>query len=163
MTTIDIRPYRAADAAELVQLFRSAVRAIPRSDYSQAQLAAWAPDEIDVARFAQRCAAKSTWIADCGGNIAGFSDLEGDGHVDMLYVHPAFQRRGVARALLSHIEGVARERGLARLYTEASITARPAFEARGFVVLAAQIVARRGEDFTNYRMEKPLSASPRAP
>jgi putative acetyltransferase len=49
------------------------------------------------------------------------------------------------------------------LYTEASITARPAFEAQGFRVIAAQTVERRGESFTNYRMEKALTASRRAP
>jgi putative acetyltransferase len=156
MNTITLRPYHAADAAKLVELFSAAVRAIPRSDYSEAQLAAWAPDDIDLARFAQRCGTKSTWVAVCGSGIAGFSDLEGEGHIDMLYVHPDFQRRGVARALLVHIEGLARARGLARLYTEASITARPAFEAQGFRVIAAQTVARRGERLTNYRMEKRL-------
>jgi hypothetical protein len=48
-------------------------------------------------------------LAECRGaeveaRIAGFSDLAPDGHVDMLYVDPDFQRRGVARALLEHIE-----------------------------------------------------------
>ena len=161
-----IRPYRATDGAQLAALFRASVRAIARSDYSQSQLTAWAPDNIDVAGFAERCAAKSTWIAECDNRVAGFSDLEGDGHVDMLYVHPDFQRRGVARALLAHIENLARSQGLERLYTEASITARPAFEAQGFHVIAAQTVTRRGESLTNYRMEKrldALSASQRAP
>jgi putative acetyltransferase len=156
MTAIVIRPYAAADAAKLLELFHAAVRAIPPSDYSQSQLTAWAPEDMDVARFAQRCAEKSTWVAECGGDIAGFSDLEADGHVDMLYVHPGFQRRGVARALLAHIEGLARDRGLVHLYTEASITARPVFAAQGFRVIAAQTVTRRGASLTNHRMEKPL-------
>ncbi|HTX06424.1 MAG TPA: GNAT family N-acetyltransferase, partial [Steroidobacteraceae bacterium] len=95
--------------------------------------------------------------------IAGFSDLEADGHIDLLYVHPDFQRRGVARALLEHIESAARERSLLRLYTEASITARPVFEARGFRVIAPRTVTVGGESMINYRMEKglePLRAEP---
>ena len=166
MIAITIRPYRAADGAELAALFRSSVKAIARRDYTQSQVDAWAPDDIDVARFAARCAAKSTWIAECDDRVAGFSDLEGDGHVDMLYVHPDFQRRGVARALLVHIESLARARGLERLYTQASITACPAFEAQGFRVIAEQTVERKGESLTNYRMEKrldALNASQRAP
>jgi putative acetyltransferase len=159
---ITIRSYRAADGAVLAALFRASVTAIARRDYTQSQVEAWAPEDMDVARFATRCAAKSTWIAERDGRVAGFSDLEADGHVDMLYVHPDFQRRGVARALLVHIENLALARGLARLYTEASITARPAFEAQGFRVIAAQTVERRGEFFTNYRMEKALTASRRA-
>jgi putative acetyltransferase len=160
---ITIRPFCPADGACLAALFRASVTGIARRDYTQSQITAWAPEDLDVARFAARCAAKSTWIAECDGRIAGFSDLEADGHVDMLYVHPDFQRRGIARALLAHIESLALTRGLLRLYTEASITARPAFEAQGFRVIAAQTVERRGESLTNYRMEKTLSASPRAP
>ena len=166
MIAITIRAYRAGDGAELAALFRSSVRSIARRDYTQSQVEAWAPDDIDAARFAERCAAKSTWIAECDNRVAGFSDLEEDGHVDMLFVHPDFQRRGVARALLVHIESLARSRGLGRLYTQASITARPAFEAQGFRVITAQTVERRGESFTNYRMEKrldALNASQRAP
>jgi putative acetyltransferase len=47
----------------------------------------------------------------------------------------------------------ARRVGLVRLFTEASITARPFFEARGFTVLAPQVVTLRGVEFVNYRME----------
>ena len=46
--------------------------------------------------------------------------------------------------------------GLARLFTEASITARPFFEALGFRVLAPQVVTCRGVEFVNYRMERVL-------
>jgi putative acetyltransferase len=46
--------------------------------------------------------------------------------------------------------------GLNRLYTEASITARPVFERHGFHVIAAQEVPARGALLRNYRMEKTL-------
>jgi putative acetyltransferase len=151
-----IRTYEAADAAGLVDLYRAPVRSIAARDYSQSQVRAWAPDVIDVEQFGQRCASKSTWVAKIEGRIAGFSDLEPDGHVDMLFVHPAFQRRGVARALPQHIEKAAHAMGLPRLYAEASITARPAFEAMGFRVIVPQTVTIRGESLTNYRMEKLL-------
>lgn len=154
---ITIRRYFAADAATLASLFRASVREIAARDYSASQILAWAPDVIDVSQFGKRCAMKSTWIAEVAGRIAGFSDMESDGHVDMLYVHPDFQRCGVARALLRRIEELARGCGLVRLYTEASITARPAFEAMGFSVLVPQIVTVRGERMTNYRMEKKLT------
>jgi putative acetyltransferase len=48
-------------------------------------------------------------------------------------------------------------RSLDRLYTEASITARTAFERRGFQIIVEQTVTVRGEAFVNYRMEKSLS------
>ena len=157
MHPITIRSYRAEDAADLVTLFRASVRNTARHDYTESQVRAWAPDLIDHYQFAQRCAAKSTWIAEWEYRVAGFSDIEPDGHIDMLFVHPDFQRRGVARVLLTHIEKIARGGGLEGLYTEASITARPAFEAVGFHVLASQTVTVRGQDMTNFRMEKRLS------
>jgi len=160
MPAITIRPYRAADAANLTRLFQAAVWHIASRDYTPTQVRAWAPDIIDGRRFGERCESKSTWVAEVGGCIAGFSDLEPDGHVDMLYVHPDFVRRGVARALLEHIENVARSFKYRRLYAEASITARPAFEAAGFRVIVPQSVTLRGEALTNYRMERRLDAGP---
>lgn len=155
---ITIRPYEAADAASVTALFRESVRKIASRDYSARQVRAWAPDVIDEAVFGKRCESKSTWIAEVEGRIAGFVDIEADGHIDMLYVHPDFQRRGVARALLQHIEGSARALDLRRLYTEASITARPVFEAMGFRTIVPQTVTLRGEEMTNYRMDKRLDA-----
>jgi len=151
---IEIRGYAASDASALTSLFRSSVREIASRDYTASQILGWAPDWIDEMRFGQRCASRTTWVAEVEGRIAGFSDLEPDGHVDMLYVHPDFQRRGVARALLKHIEEAARTAALRRLHTEASITARPVFEAMGFRTIVPQTVTIRGVSMTNYRMEK---------
>jgi len=153
---ITIRLYQTTDAAMLTALFRDSVRHIASRDYTTSQVRAWAPDVIDERRFGERCERKSTWVARIADRIAGFADLEPDGHIDMLYVHPEFARRGVARALLTHIESVARGFELRRLYTEASITARPVFEAMGFRVVVPQTVTIRGETLTNFRMEKRL-------
>ena len=154
--SITIRPYGVTDAAALTNLFRSSVREIASRDYTAAQIRAWAPDGIDAVQFGRRCEAKSTWIAEIEGRIAGFSDLEADGHIDMLYVHPNFVRLGVARALLEHIEDTAHINALRHLYTEASLTARLIFEVMGFRMVVPQTVTIRGESMTNDRMEKRL-------
>jgi putative acetyltransferase len=155
-----IRPYRAADAPELARIFRASVRSVPAGDYTASQILAWASALAEEAKFAARCAGRPTWVAETDDCIAGFSDLQSDGHIDMLYVHPDFQRRGVARALLGHIESVARSLQLPRLYSEASVTARPIFERLGFRIVAPQTVTVRGESMTNYRMEKLLEPLP---
>ncbi len=157
--SITIRPYRAGDVSTLIALFQESARSTGGRDYTASQVRAWAPDFIDPVQFARRSEARSTWVADCEQRVAGFSDLEPDGHIDMLFVHPDFQRRGVARALLAQLERCARNGRINRLYTEASITAKPVFEAVGFQVLAAQTVTLRTESLTNFLMEKGLVPS----
>lgn len=157
-----MRPYVTGDAPTLVALFRASVHCIASGDYNDAQLRAWAPDQISEKAFAASCAAKSTWIVQIGERVAGFSDLEVDGHINMLYVHPDFQRRGVARVLLERVELLAGKSALPRLYTESNITARPAFENAGFEVIVPQMVTVRGETMLNYRMEKWLVDGSRA-
>jgi putative acetyltransferase len=63
---------------------------------------------------------------------------------------------GVASALLGAVEASARAQGLPEIFTEASLTARPFFEQRGFSVLAAQLVEKRGQILKNFRMKKIL-------
>jgi putative acetyltransferase len=154
---VAIRPYRPADVDALIALFRAAVRQVASRDYTAAQVQAWAPDLIDREPWLERRGSRPTFVAEIDGRIAGFADLEPDGHVDMMYVHPDFSGQGVAGALLRHVEAAARAQSLERLYTEASITARPFFEHCGFRVLAPQTVSLRGQDFVNYGMEKRLT------
>ena len=87
-----------------------------------------------------------TRVAVEGGVIVGFADLGPDGYLDRLYVHRDWQGRGVASALCDALP--------AARTTHASITARPFFEKRGYQVLRAQQVERRGILLTNYIMEK---------
>lgn len=176
-----VRSIQHADILVVIDIFRASVRLVARRNYTQDQVMAWAPDEIDPAAWTKRYDTRQAWVADAvavdlgaaaqGGatrgaadpgdavarsGIVGFIELEGRDHLDMLYVHPAHQRQGVATALLEHLELAARGLGARRLRTEASITARPFFERRGFRLVAEQTVAVRGQSFINYRMEKQL-------
>jgi putative acetyltransferase len=153
---IEIRNYREADCEALAGIFQRAVREIARKDYSPVQVMAWAPDARDMAEFAARRTAKPTFVAEYDGQLAGFTDLDGDGHIDMFYVNPDCQRRGVASAMLRFLADRAQSERRKRLHSEVSITARPVFERHGFKVLAYQTVQTNGQALGNYRMEKLL-------
>ena len=153
---IEIRDYRDADGAELTAIFQRAVREIARKDYSPIQVMAWAPDAPDTVDFATRRSAKPTFVAEYDGKLAGFTDLDDDGHIDMFYVNPDFQRRGVASAMLRFLAERAQNEKRKRLHSEVSITARPVFERHGFKVLTYQTVQTNGQALGNYRMEKLL-------
>ena len=100
----------------------------------------------------ERCSADGLpWlVAEEGGVLIGFGDITADGYLDRLYVHHLHQRQGVAAALCDRLEETVK----GPVTTHASITARPFFEKRGYQVLRAQQVERRGILLTNYIMEK---------
>ena len=152
--TLSIRPYRPDDLDAVIAIFLGAIRQVASRDYTPAQIDAWA--QADRGVWAVRRLSRPTWVAAIGGAAAGFTDLEPDGHLDMMFVHPAHQRIGVASALLATVEAAARAQGLARIFTEASLTARPFFARHGFSVAAARVVEKRGQMLRNFRMIKIL-------
>ena len=153
---IEIRDYQDSDCEALADIFTRAVRQIARRDYSPAQIAAWAPEMRDMDKFAALRSTKPTFVAEYKGQVAGFTDLDGEGHIDMFYVNPNFQRRGVGSAMLRFVTARAQTERCKRLYGEVSITARPVFERHGFKVLTYQTVETNGQSLGNYRMEKLL-------
>ena len=156
---ITLRPYQRDDAPALLALFRDTIRRVNSRDYSPAQIAAWASDDLDTGRWFGRFTGRFVPVAEENGRSVGFAELEPNGHIDRVYVSADHQRRGIGRQLLAAVVAEARRVGLARLFTEASITARPFFEAQGFVVLVPQVVRCRGVEFVNYRMERVLAES----
>src|SRR5262245_19958147 len=151
---VTLRPYRPDDAPALLALFRDTIRRVNIRDYSPAQIAAWASDDIDTVVWVGRFNGRFVPVAEEDGRPIGFAELDSNGHIDRVYVAADEQRRGIGRRLFAAILEEARRLGLSRLYTEASITARPFFEAHGFTVLTPQVVKCRGEEFINYRMER---------
>ena len=154
---IELRRYRPEEAAATLAVFRAAVRTTALADYSPLQVQAWAPDLIDATAWAERCAAIATWVADVDGEVVGFVDLNAEGLIDMLYVHPAHGGRGIGSDLLEEVERQARDLGLPELSAHVSATALAVFLRRGFRVVRPQSVERRGVAFRNFVMAKRLA------
>lgn len=153
---ITIRRYNVQDTHALIDLFRDAVHAINIQHYSPEQVAVWAPEEIDAARWQQSLANNITFVAEMGSQIVGFADMTHEGYLDRLYVNKDYQGRWVGLHLMRAIEKAARELGLEKITTDCSITAKKPAERFGFVVVKEQTVEKRGVVFTNYAMEKIL-------
>ena len=145
-----LRAYRPDDCAALVTLFRETVHAVCRRDYTQEQLDAWAPSDIDETEWDRSFCAHRTVVAQAGAQIVGFGDIDATGYLDRLYVHRCWQGRGVAAAICDALEQGVRA---PKVTTHASITARPFFEHRGYRMVREQRVERRGIWLTNYLME----------
>lgn len=152
-----VRAMRAGEGPALVALFRDTVHRVNARDYDPRQLAAWAPAELDVEAWCARFEGYTVFVAeDADGRRAGFADLGADGHVDRFFVSADHQGQGVGRSLMEALVGAARARGLERLHSEVSLTARGFFERHGFEVVEARTVALRGTELANFRMERDL-------
>ena len=152
-----LRPYRPGDTPVLIALFRETIHNVNCRDYSPAQLAAWAPTEIDEAAWANRQAKNDTLLAEIDGATVGFTELTADGHLHMLFVHKDRQGEGIASALLAAMEQRAHAAGQSEVTTDASLTAQPFFQRQGFRRLAEQEVERNGQTLRNCRMAKTLA------
>src|SRR3712207_3315505 len=99
-----IRGYDAGDAPEIARLFYGTVRSVNRKDYSDEQVRAWAPSVPDPDEWHARMAGRLTLVAEEGGEVVGFAELEEDGHLDMLYVRKDAVGRGVGKRLCQAAE-----------------------------------------------------------
>lgn len=157
---VAIRPYCLADAADTLAIFLAAVTETASSDYTPEQIQAWArPEERDLSTWHAAMQGRNSYVATVNGEPAGFSDVDPQGYVDMMFVAPRYPRHGVAKQLLGHVEAKAREERLTELTAHVSITARPFFERHGFVVEAEQHPVMVGVQLTNYLMKKNLLGS----
>jgi len=150
-----IRDFIAADAPAIAQLYFESARRLGARHYSAAQVAAWAPAPVDPAAVLARADdGRHTLVAICDGAVAGYVDLEADGHIDHLYVHPDAAGRGVGASLIEAVVARARAAGIGRLHVEASETARPLFERLGFAILHRRDFEVRGVAIHNYAMAR---------
>lgn len=146
-----IRAYKPEDAVALVRLFYEAVHSVP--DYTEMQKNAWAPQIPDAESWNESLLACHTLVAEENDRILGFGNMDEKGYLDLLYVSPAQQRKGVATAICDGLEKASKAPAFT---THASITARPFFENRGYRVIKEQQVERKGIWLTNYVMKKEM-------
>jgi GNAT superfamily N-acetyltransferase len=149
--TVLIRRYEPGDAEATHRVFLRAIRITAAADYTTEQLDAWATG-VSLTEWSQRRESTETWVAERDREVVAFTQIETTGYIDMMFVDPSAGRSGVATALLEKVRSVAVRNGAVKLTVNASATARPFFERRGFTVLAEQQVQRGTCVLTNYRM-----------
>lgn len=155
--TLSIVPFTESDLDEILILFRETVRTINAADYSQEQIAAWAPDVLDRNRWLLALKNNIAFVAKINDHIVGFGDATHDGTINHLYTHKDEQGLGIGTALLDALEQSLLKLGILQAHTEASISAKPFFERRGYKVTKQQdMIHRTGVVFRNYVMTKKL-------
>ena len=153
---IEVKPYSSLYATEICDLFHSTIHAIDTDIYSKAEQEAWCPTPPDYQMWLKRLDNTQPWIAIFGSRLAGFIELKDDGYIDCFYVHPDFQKRGIARKLYDHILDLAHQKKLSQLSVDASKVAMPIFKKWGFKIKRVNKISRKNQVLINYHMYKPL-------
>src|SRR4051812_26386825 len=159
-----LRKFESEDTPVLLALFYDTVHSVNAKDYPIDQLDAWAPARPDVKRWQSRLKSTKTIVAELDGKVVGFGNLENDGKtIGMLYVHKDHQRQHVASEILARLEKRLVKNGIETATTEASLTAKPFFEKKGYVLVRENKKMLNGRDFVNFIMEKKLSLKSEKP
>ena len=153
-----VRYFRAEDAPVLARIFYAAVHQIGGLHYSVEQVNAWAPNVPSPERFVERASdGRMLMVAvDDSDQPVAYGDVEDDGHIDQLFCRPDVAGTGVTSALYDAIEVAAGERGIPRLYVEASEPARRFFLRKNFVTLCRREFNLGEVAIHNFAMEKLL-------
>jgi len=153
---VALRPFLPEDAALLAQIYRASIEELTSDDYSEVQQQAWASQADDEEEFGTLLSGQLTLLGTVDGSPVAFASLKDNEQVEMLYVHPAVARQGVATTLLQALEKLAGARGANRLRADVSDSAYNFFKRRGFVAQRRNSVPIAGEWLANTTMEKRL-------
>ena len=152
-----IRVALQSDTVELKQLFQNTVLAINRRDYSQAEVEDWASCGDNLANIKDMIKTHYFIVAvNQQSEIVGFSSITPQGYLHSMFVHKDFQGKGIAIMLLNEIEQYAITNGIMRITSEVSLTARPFFEKRGYIVEEEQKSKANQLSLTNFWMAKQM-------
>jgi putative acetyltransferase len=155
-TTYPLRPFMPADTMALRDLFAQSIEELTAEDYNEDQRLAWVTKAEDAQVFAERLQSAVTIIVQVEGEYLGFASLKDNKILDMLYVHPYAAQQGVGTALVDALERLATARGTKEITVEASDTAQPFFENRGYVAGQRNLIPLEDQWLSNTTMKKQL-------
>ncbi|OSB08489.1 GNAT family N-acetyltransferase [Paraclostridium bifermentans] len=151
---MNVRNFKNEDIESVLKLFYDTVHNINSKDYAKEQLKAWAPKELDKLKWIESLNKNYSLVVEEDTQIIGFGDIDSTGYLDRLYVHKNHQGKKVASNLITELENYVFNKGVKSIITDASITAKPFFENKGYKVIKEQQVELRGQVFTNFKMIK---------
>lgn len=136
---MQVRRATPGDALAVFALHVASIRTFGPECYDPDQVRAWArkdhgpegyPTDEDGHHFV--VAERRSEVAGFGDLVPDSEDVDADGEVRAVYVHPRHAGRGVGTALLAELEGYARGAGLGSLELSASLNAVGFYERAGY-------------------------------
>ena len=133
MAEAQIRRALDSDAEAISQLIVQTLRLSNAQDYPSAVIDRVAAN-FDAAGVRGLMASRQVFVALDGARVVGTASLAGD-VVRSVFVLPERQGHGVGKALMRHVEGIARAGGMQQLRVPASLTAVPFYSTLGYAVV----------------------------
>ena len=155
---VRLRKAEAGDLPELHSVFELSVRNNCKKDYTPKQIEAWV-QRASPERWQELFTSGLQFIVaeeTKSFRITGFTSFNSQGYLHSMFILPQFCGKGIATMLLDFAEDFARNNHIPNLFSEVSITARPFFEKRGFIVEQEQLVKVNNVEMSNFRMRKSL-------
>lgn len=150
-------PLEDKDIPEMQELFRSTVLNVNIRHYTKEEVEDWASCGDSVEHLKELLSHNHFIGAfDEASRMVGFSSMNKDGYLHSMFVHKDWQGKGVATQLLSEVEHIARQWGIAEITSEVSLTARPFFEKKGYEIVKMQKYRANKLELTNFVMRKLL-------
>jgi ribosomal protein S18 acetylase RimI-like enzyme len=119
------------DVPALYELRRAGIRAGCVGHYSSAQIDAWTNPLSDIGL--QKSLPEHSYFAKIDDEIVACGMLDvATGRIDGIIVSPSHFRRGIGRAMMQHLERVARDYGVKHLVLDASLNAVDFYRSQGF-------------------------------
>ncbi|WP_144213933.1 GNAT family N-acetyltransferase [Shewanella donghaensis] len=153
---MQIRKATIADAQTAFEIRNQAIWTQCKGHYDDDVLRVWTEGDLPQ-QFADVFAATG-YVAIADGDIAGVGMIDVDtGMVDAMFVRPSAFGQGLGRAMLQHLESIAREAGCKKLILDASLNAVIFYRTCGFIGETQSIWhSPRGIDLACVPMEKSL-------
>ncbi|WOT06188.1 GNAT family N-acetyltransferase [Shewanella youngdeokensis] len=164
---LKIIPYQKCYARQVSQLYHLAINSIENSVYSQAEKQAWSYAPRSEYHWHKRLSRSKSWLMIddertqlglpvCCGMINIETHFHSLGYIDSLYVHPDYQRQGIAAALFNQLQSWARITKVRELSVDASKLSKPLFLTHGFKQRHRSYQEKRGQIIMGFLMSKPL-------
>ena len=142
------------DLPYLKELFLDTVLHVNIADYSKEQVQDWASGGESIERWNKLFSEHQYWLSEHDEKVVGFISCNLSGLIHSLFVSKDFQGKGVAKLLLHTVENYAIQNNIRTLTADVSITAKPFFESKGFVVEAEQLAQANQLKLKNFKMKK---------
>ena len=139
------------DLNEILELFKNTIQISCAKDYHETQISVWISSIENKKRWIEKIKQQYFIVIKKQHKIVGFGSLEKD-YIDFLYVHHNFLRQGIASLIYQSLKTESKRLGFTSLLTQASKTAVPFFESKGFKTLKENKIIRKGVEITNFEM-----------